>query len=52
MEKEEDINDFRLYWSQPSLAAQLSEEKRKRITEKFFDLLTKSKEENPKNAKK
>lgn len=43
MEKEKVLeNNLRLFWTQPALAAQLSEGQRKKVTEKFFEILKKS----------
>jgi len=44
MESDDITNDFRFYWNNPRLVAQLPEEQRKKISEKFFELLKKSKE--------
>lgn len=42
------MNDFRKYWRAPRLTSELSEEQRKKVTEKFLDLVEKSKEEDAK----
>lgn len=43
---------FRLYWREPRLASQLSEEQRERATEKFLELVEKSREENAKRMRR
>lgn len=40
------MNECRKYWRDPRLASQLSKEQRQKITEKFLELMEKSKEEN------
>lgn len=42
------MNDFRSYWRDPKLASQLSKEQRKKATEKFLELVEKSRKENTK----
>ena len=48
---EEDIN-YRFYWSHPSLISQLPEEQRKKVFEKFFELVEKGRKENNKRLNK
>ena len=48
---EENI-DYRFYWNHPELISQLSEEKRKKVLEKFCELVEKSKGENDKRMNK
>jgi len=40
------VRDPRVYWQQPKLASQLSKEQRKEITEKFLELVERSKKRN------
>jgi len=44
--------NYRLYWNQPRLISQLPEEQRRKVVEKFFELVEKSKEENAKRNNK
>jgi len=43
MENDKVVKDFRLYWNQPTLAAQLSEEQRKKVIGEFFRRVEKNK---------
>ena len=52
MESDEDIDDLRLYWNQPELVSQLSEEQRRKVVKRFFELVEKSKEENARRMSK
>jgi hypothetical protein len=40
------MEDYRFYWRNPSVVAELPKEQRKRIIEKFLELLEKDKEKN------
>lgn len=40
------VTNPRVYWKQPKLASQLSEEQRKEVTEKFLELVKSSKKRN------
>jgi len=44
--------NYRLYWNQPGLISRLPEEQRRKVVEKFFELVEKSKEENAKRNNK
>ena len=44
--------DYRFYWKHPHLISQLPEEQRKKVLEKFFELVEKSKKENDKRMSK
>ncbi len=38
------MNDFRKYWRHPSLASKLSDEQRRKLAEKFLELVEKNRE--------
>ena len=40
------MEDYRFYWRNPSVVAELPKEQREQIIEKFFELLEKDKEKN------
>jgi len=42
----ESMEDIRQYWRSPSLVSKLPKEERKRVTERFFELLAKDKTKN------
>ena len=44
--------DYRYYWNHPELLMQLPWEQRKRVLEKFFELVEKGKEQNEKRMSK
>jgi len=46
------VMNYRLYWNQPRLISQLPEEQKRKIVEKFFELVEKSKDENAKRMSK
>lgn len=46
------MNALRKYWRAPRLASQLSKEQRKKVTEKFLELVEKNKEEHAKRMSK
>lgn len=47
MENEETV-DYRLFWNNPWLISLLPEEHRKKVSEKFLELVEKGKDENSK----
>ena len=42
----ENMEDIRQYWQSPSRVSELPKEERKRVTERFFELLAKDKTKN------
>jgi len=52
MKNNKDIDDPRLYWNRPELVSQLTEEQRRKVVKRFFELIEKSKEENAKRMSK
>ena len=52
MKNNKDIDDLRLYWNRPELVSQLTEEQRRKVVKRFFELIEKSKEENAKRMSK
>lgn len=45
-EKKKRIASYRLYWNNPRLISELSEEQRNRITEKFFESVERNRKKN------
>ena len=45
-EKKKRIANYRLYWNNPKLLSELSEEQRNRIKEKFFESLERNRKQN------
>jgi len=46
------VTNPRVYWKQPKLASQLSEEQRKEVTEKFLELVKRGKKQNAERMSK